>query len=148
MLDALKRLLASSIPSTPSPAKGAPELQVAAAALLLELAHADGEFSADEQAHIRAALSRHFALDDEAVTALLAYAEEARQGSIDHFAFTRTVAAQYDAGQKLVLAEVMWGVILADGTVAEHEAYLIRKISNLLDLAPGYLAEAKARAKG
>ena len=147
MLDSLKRLLARST-ATASPSPKAPEIQVAAAALLLELAHADGEFSAEEQAHIRAALARHFALDDEAVTALLAYAEEARKGSIDHFAFTRTVAAQYDAGQKLVLAEVMWGVILADGTVAEHEAYLIRKISNLLDLAPGYLAEAKARARG
>lgn len=147
MLDALKRLLASSTPATSSPSPKAPELQVAAAALLLELAHADGEFSAEEQAHVRSALGRHFALDDQAVTALLAYAEEARKGSIDHFSFTRTVAAQYDLGQKLVLAEVMWGVILADGVVGEHEAYLIRKISNLLGLAPGYLAEAKARVR-
>lgn len=148
MLDALKRLLASAAPVTPSPSPRAPEVQVAAAALLLELAHADGEFSAEEQAHVSSALARHFALDDAAVTALLAYAEEARAGSIDHFGFTRSVAAQYDLGQKMVLAEVMWGVILADGVVGEHEAYLIRKISNLLGLAPGFLSEARARTLG
>jgi uncharacterized tellurite resistance protein B-like protein len=156
MLDSLKRLIGLALRSTPpSAASGKatsgsppPELQVAAAALLLELAHADGEFSPSEQSHIRSALGRHFALDDEAVSALLAYADEQRSASIDHFQFTRTVAERYDVGQKLLLAEVMWGVILADGTIGSHEAYLIRKLSNLLGLAPGYLAEAKTRAGG
>jgi uncharacterized tellurite resistance protein B-like protein len=40
----------------------------------------------------------------------------------------------------------MWGLVLADGVVAEHEQYLTRKIANLLDLKPGYLSEAKKNA--
>lgn len=72
MLDALKCLLASATPNTPTPSQGVPEVQAAAAALHLELAHADGELSAEEQAHVWAALGRHFALDEAAVTALLA----------------------------------------------------------------------------
>jgi uncharacterized tellurite resistance protein B-like protein len=40
----------------------------------------------------------------------------------------------------------MWGVVLADGQVAEHEHYLTRKISNLLELEPGYLSAAKEAA--
>ena len=47
----------------------------------------------------------------------------------------------------MVLAEVMWGLVLADGQVSEHEQYLARKISNLLDLAPAYLSSAKAAAE-
>jgi uncharacterized tellurite resistance protein B-like protein len=38
--------------------------------------------------------------------------------------------------------------VLADGQIAEHEHYLTRKIANLLELEPGYLSAAKARAAG
>jgi uncharacterized tellurite resistance protein B-like protein len=44
------------------------------------------------------------------------------------------------------LPEVMWGLILADGVVAEHEAYLVRKMANLLGLEAGYLSQARAQA--
>jgi len=54
-----------------------------------------------------------------------------------------------DLGQKMVLAEVMWGVVLADGEIATHEGWLLRKLAHLLELEPGYLAEArKAAADG
>jgi uncharacterized tellurite resistance protein B-like protein len=66
--------------------------------------------------------------------------------SIDHFQFTRLINEQFDLGQKMVLAEVMWGVILADGHIAEHEAYLVRKLANMLDLEPGYLTQARRAA--
>ncbi len=46
----------------------------------------------------------------------------------------------------MVLAEVMWGVILADGELATHEAWLVRKLAHLLELEPGYLAEARKSA--
>ena len=38
--------------------------------------------------------------------------------------------------------------LAADGQIASHEAYLVRKISNLLDLEPGYLNAAKKKATG
>jgi uncharacterized tellurite resistance protein B-like protein len=119
---------------------------VAAAALLLEIAHADGEFSEAERSHIERALGRHLGLDESTTRELLALAEVERQQSIDHFQFTRLIADQYEVGQKMVLAEVMWGVILADGTIGNHEAYLVRKIAHLLQLEPGYLAEARRAA--
>jgi hypothetical protein len=46
----------------------------------------------------------------------------------------------------MVLAEVMWGVILADGQIATHEGWLVRKLAHLLELEPGYLAEARRAA--
>jgi uncharacterized tellurite resistance protein B-like protein len=145
MFDALKKFVAARIPH--APAAGTPNpLHVAATAMLLELAHADGEFSASERQHIRQALIRHFGLDDGLTTELMAFAEAQRSQSIDHFQFTREINAQYDLGQKMVLAEVMWGVVLADGTIAEHEAYLVRKMANLLDLEPGYLSQARRSA--
>ncbi len=145
MFNALKKFVSSRVPQ--GPAAGGPEpLHVAACALLLELAHADGEFSDSEQQHIRQSLARHFGLDEQLTTDLMAFADAQRARSIDHFQFTREINAQYDLGQKMVLAEVMWGVVLADGAIAEHEAYLVRKMANLLDLEPGYLSQARRSA--
>jgi uncharacterized tellurite resistance protein B-like protein len=138
----------SPAPEAPAPQDAASGIQVAACALLLELAYADGEFGDSERRRIEDALGRHFGLDAAAIAELMAIAAEARRKSIDHFQFTRVVNEHYDLGQKTVLAEVMWGVILADGRVEEHEAYLVRKIANLLDLEPAYLSQARRAAGG
>ena len=132
------------LPQPPGhPARG---VELAACALLLELAHADGEFSAPERAHIEQALGRHFGMEDRLVGELIELAESERRQSIDHFQFTRLIAREYDLGQKLVLAEVMWGVILADGKLGNHETYLVRKLGHLLELEPGFLSQARAQA--
>jgi uncharacterized tellurite resistance protein B-like protein len=120
---------------------------LAACALLLEVAHADGEFSEAERLHIENAVGRHFGLDDATTAELLRLADEERRTSIDHFQFTRVIAEEYDLGAKMVLAEILWGVILADGQIAAHEDYLVRKIANLLQLEPGYLSEARRSAR-
>jgi uncharacterized tellurite resistance protein B-like protein len=91
-------------------------------------------------------LSRHFNLGPNDGQELIRIADEQRRSAIDHFSFTSVLLANYDLGQKMVLAEVLWGMVIADGTVAEHEHYLTRKIANLLELEPGYLSAAKAAA--
>jgi uncharacterized tellurite resistance protein B-like protein len=151
MIDAIRSFMTRKVApaSRVEPGRPAPEgVRVAACALLLELAHADGEFTAEEQAHIERAVAQHFGLDGETTQELLALANARRVESIDHFAFTRVINRDFDQAQKMVLAEVMWGVILADGQIGEHEQYLVRKIANLLELPPAYLAEARRAAKG
>lgn len=152
MLDAIRQFVTRRMlpdpDSSPDAAPEDPERQgrLAACALLLELAHADGEFSPAEQAHIESALGRHFGLDEGTTRELIELGNRERQASIDHFQFTRLIVEHYDVGQRMVLAEVMWGVILADGRIADHEGYLVRKLAHLLELPPAYLAEAKRAA--
>lgn len=151
MLDAIRKFVQDKMPLPPKGEAGGgkfPPVQVAACALLLELAHADGEFSDSERTHIEGALARHFDLDNGTIEELMVLAAAERSESVDHFQFTRLIGQQFDLSQKLVLAEVMWGVILADGKLAEHETYLVRKLGNLLDLKPGYLAQARRAAAG
>lgn len=130
------------------PAADGHAVQLAAAALLLELAHADDEFSPEERSYIEGALARQFDLTEDEVTSLIELAGKEQQESIDHFQFTSLISENFDLGQKVVLAEVMWGLVAADGQIASHEAYLVRKISNLLDLEPGYLNAARKKATG
>jgi uncharacterized tellurite resistance protein B-like protein len=153
MIDAIRhfvreRLVKGGGAAAGTPAAGPTPVQLAACALLLELAHADGEFSAEERSHIERTLVRHFGLDDATAGELMRLAEVERAESLDHYQFTRLIAAEYDLGQKMVLAEVMWGVILADGKLGDHETHLVRKLASLMDLAPAYLAQARRAAAG
>jgi uncharacterized tellurite resistance protein B-like protein len=122
--------------------------QIAAAALLLEIAHADGEFNEREIARIEGALDRYFGLDEATRTRLLELGEMERKQSIDHFQFTRRILAEYDLGQRMLLAELLWGVALADGEISAHESYLTRKFGSLLQLEPAYLSQARKAAQG
>lgn len=150
ILDAIKSFLrAAPGPegATPGVAPAGPDpVHVAACALLLDIAHADGEFSRQEREHLEGVLSRHFSLPPDSGHALIELCERERANAVDHFQFTRVLRENYDIGQKMVLAEIMWGLVLADGKIADHEHYLTRKIANLLDLEPGYLSAAKAAA--
>ncbi|HSK20963.1 MAG TPA: TerB family tellurite resistance protein [Longimicrobiales bacterium] len=122
------------------------KLHVAACALLLEIAYADEAFSDAERAHIEAVMQRHFDLDQETVGGLIELAEAERSNAIDLYQFTSLIRDSYDLGQKTLLAEIMWGLVLTDGEVQRHESYMLRKIANLLDLEAGYLATARKRA--
>jgi uncharacterized tellurite resistance protein B-like protein len=151
MLEAIRRFfnerLVDAGASTPHRASDRhSRVHLAACALLLELAHADEEFTAEERTHIESTMARHFGLQQSEVTELMALAESERSQSLDHFQFTRLIASEYDLGQKMVLAEVMWGVILADGRLSDHETHLLRKMASLMQIEPGYLAEARRSA--
>jgi uncharacterized tellurite resistance protein B-like protein len=150
MLEGIRRFVTERLTPRPAAAptdsSGPDRVHLAACALLLELAHADGEFSPAEQEHIQRTVVRHFGLDDSTAAELIRLAESERSQSLDHFQFTRLIAERYDLGQKMVLAEVMWGVILADGKLSDHETHLVRKMASLMQLAPAYLAEARRAA--
>lgn len=148
MLDAIRSLLGAPRAGSPEPASAEVDpVHLAACALLLEIAYADGEFSPPERAHLEGVLARHFSLSPGDGKRLIALAEEERKRAVDDFHFTRVIDRSYDIGQKMVLAEVMWGLIMADGRISDHEQYLARKIAHLLELQPGYLAAAKAAAR-
>ncbi len=151
MIEAIRRFFSERLADTvrAAPDQGSDRhstVHLAACALLLELAHADDEFSAEERAHLESTLVRHLGLPQTEVADLLALAESERTQSLDHFQFTRLIASEYDLRQKMVLAEVMWGVILADGKLSDHETHLLRKMASLMQIEPGYLAEARRSA--
>jgi uncharacterized tellurite resistance protein B-like protein len=147
MLDAIKKFFgtAMSPASETDAASPGKDIRLAACALLLELAHADSVFSEEERRHLEAAVRRQFGVDEPEAQQLLELAEAERRQAVDLWQFTSLIAESYSVGQKMVLAEVMWGLVYADGELAADEDYLMRKIFSLLRLEPGYLAEARRR---
>ena len=147
MLQSIKNFFSSSMsPKEADDGVGARgDIRLAACALLLELAQADDEFTDDERQHLESAIRRQYGLDAAQAEKLLQLAQEAREEAVDMWQFTNLIAENYSLGQKMVLAEIMWGLVYSDGDLASKEDYLMRKIRNLLRLEPGYLAEARAR---
>jgi uncharacterized tellurite resistance protein B-like protein len=102
LIDAVKRFLTRENAGPGAAEEAAPQidsLHLAACVLLLDVAHADGEFSDAEQAHIERVLAQHFSLSPEAGRELLALAERERKVAVDHFRFTHQLKTSYDTGQ-------------------------------------------------
>jgi uncharacterized tellurite resistance protein B-like protein len=145
MLDAIRKLIGDSLPGTPGAHSRihVHDVRLAACALLVELACADGNFSDEEQRRIMEILQRHFGVDEAGARVLMVEAAAANRDAVDHFVFTRQVVKEYDLAQRIVLAELMWQVVLADGSLDSQESYLMRKLANLLQLEPAFLAQAR-----
>lgn len=149
MMESIRRFFLANMAEPESEDDDAPpaDLRLAACALLLELAYADDEFTEEERDHLDGAVRRQFGMDEEQASELIQLAETQRAQSVDLWTFTNLVAEHYSLGQKMVLAEAMWGLVYSDGELASREDYLMRKISGLLRLEPGYLAEARRRVE-
>ena len=147
MLNSIKKFFSSSMSPAPEAdqKEAAKDIRLAACALLLELANVDDEFTNDERQHLESAVRRQFGLGATEGEQLLELAQQAREEAVDLWQFTNLIAENYSTGQKMVLAEIMWGLVYSDGDLASKEDYLMRKICNLLRLEPGYLAEARER---
>ena len=150
MLDAIRAFFSDSMQPPEDDATETPrgdEVRLAACALMLEIAWADDDFTEAEREHLASAVRRHWALDASRAEEVIRMAEEERKRAADLYQFTRLIRERYSLGQKMVLAEVLWGLVYADGELSSHEDHLVRKISNLLDLEVAWLSEARNRAR-
>jgi uncharacterized tellurite resistance protein B-like protein len=144
-MDLLSRLLGRE-PAAEARARDAGhDLRVAACALLLEMAHIDGESSLEEQEAILAILRKRFGLNDEQVSELVDAAAEEWKRSVDLWPFARRINQDFSETEKERLIEMIWEVAFLDGRLDKYEDYLVHKLANLLRLSHGQLIEAKLK---
>lgn len=120
---------------------------VAAAALLLEIAHAD-RFGPEESASILRAVREDLAVPEEDVREVLRLAEDARRESVDLYQFTRLVAESFTLEQRRRLIEAIWRVVYSDGVLTAVENQLARRIGELIGLQPPEVQAARDRVVG
>ena len=120
-------------------------LQVATCALLLEVAHADDEYSADEVGTIMALVGKRFDLTADETSELLHVADEERKRSGDLYQFARLVNDSFTRERKLAVLELLWQVVYSDGVLEAHEDALMHKMSTLLSIRNDELMALKVR---
>jgi uncharacterized tellurite resistance protein B-like protein len=132
------------------PEAGVPEerqrLEVATAALLVEVMRLDGA-AEDERAAVLRAVQHTFGLAPDAAQEIVALADEEARESVGYYQFTSLINRQFDAAQKERVVELMWRVAYADDSLSAHEQHVIRKVADLLHVPHAAYIAAKLRAR-
>ncbi len=118
-------------------------MRLATAAVLLETAYADGEFSPAEDGDVVGYLKRAFELNEDDARALVAEADELRNRTIDHFALTNFIRQNSPLSQRIEIVKTMWRIVYSDQKLTDYENYLVRKLADLLGLEHHVMIEAK-----
>jgi uncharacterized tellurite resistance protein B-like protein len=149
MFEAVKRYLSNTTGLSPDSAKrtDARHIFLAACALLLEIASADGEFSDEEMNIILSILENDYALSGDEATEVIKAAQAERGKSIDLWQFTNIINQNYSEEDKIRVMETVWKVIYADGRLDGHEDYLVHNLARLLRLTHTQMIDAKLKAK-
>lgn len=121
-------------------------LQLATAALLMEISRADTEVTAEERTQIASAVHQVFGLDEQDTAELIRLAEAEVEHSTDLYQFTSLVDERFSPAQKKQIVELMWRVGAADGTLDKYEEHLVWRISDLLHVPKGDYTHAKHKA--
>ena len=149
MLNALTILLSSFFmpDGTASAPSRAQSLQLATAVLMVEVMRSDAKVSPAERAQALATLRQRVALNDDALTQLMAQAEQTAKSANDYFHFTSAMNDDFTQAEKIQVVEYLWQVAYADGTLDANENHLISKVAGLLYVTHGEYIGAKMRAK-
>tara|TARA_B110000014_G_scaffold206191_1_gene156847 strand:+ start:116 stop:562 length:447 start_codon:yes stop_codon:yes gene_type:complete len=124
------------------------KIQLAAAALLIELSRADYQRDPEEQVAIEAALKKGFELSDEQLAQLVDLAEQENQDATSLYQFTNLIKDEYSPEQRFELVKMLWQVAMADGEISKYEDHLIRKIADLIYLPHSQFIKAKLEVIG
>ncbi|HVG25382.1 MAG TPA: TerB family tellurite resistance protein [Thermoanaerobaculia bacterium] len=119
-------------------------LRLATAAVLLDIAYADGTFTPAEDGNVAGFLSQRFGLSPDDTKQLLDAAEEIRKQTVDHFALTNYIRKNTPLADRIDVVKTMWRLVYSDGTLTDYEGYLVRKLADLLGLEHHVMIDAKS----
>ncbi len=135
-----------------SPDAGTPDPQLAVAALLVEAARADADYTVADHAAVVHLLQDMFDLTEPGAQALTRKAETAQADASDIVRFTRVVKYALDDDERVALIEALWHVVLVDHHRDPHEDALLRRLPPLLGvddhLSTAARRRVEARARG
>jgi uncharacterized tellurite resistance protein B-like protein len=130
--------------STVQPSERHDPLLLATAAVLLEIAYADGTFTPSEDGNVAGFLTQRFSLDVDDARELMEAADEIRRKTVDHFALTHFIRKNTALEERIEIVKTMWRLVYSDGKLTDYEGYLVRKLADLLGLEHHVMIDAKS----
>ena len=108
------------------------DLELAAAALLVEVAMVDREFDPAERDRIIQFVRSKFSLEETIASQLISRAEAEVEGSVQLYGITSALRHGLSYEDRVELMECLWTVAYADGEVDPFEDQLMRRIGELI----------------
>ena len=148
MFDRLRTFLterntAEAEAETPAPDR----LQLAAAVLLVEVARMDDVVDETERQRIAELIRWRFKLSPEATESLVGEALRVTEGAAQWYGFTATINGSFTPRERVMLVEMLWDVVYADGEVHDLEANMMRRVAALLHVSDADSGAARRRAQ-
>jgi len=132
MFAALKNFLADLGHSEPEKAFSDDDYRVAAVALLVHVANADGVTDEAECRRLKSLVRDQFQLDEAETAALIKEARQSDREAVDFYQFTHVLKRALDDKGRQKVVEMMWAMAFADGAVDEIEENIVWRIAELL----------------
>lgn len=124
----------------------ADELQLAAAALLVEAGRMDNNLDDAERETIARLLRGRFTLSQAESEELMAAASAEVEDAVELYSFARMVKDRFSHDERIELMGMLWEVAYADGQLHDFEASLLRRIAGLIYVSDRESGSARKRA--
>lgn len=132
MIKSLKSLFAK--PPVEDQAMLQHRLNLATAALLIEMSRADYMVARSEERTLAVILHAALGLEKDEILELIALAGEAANKANSLSELTQLINEHCEHEQKLLLIQSMWRVALVDDNLDVYEERLIRQVSDLINV--------------
>jgi len=123
------------------------QLNLAAAALLVEMVMQDEHIDEKEVEEVKKLLTNQFDISATEAESLYALAEEEKHKATDYHQFTKLIASHYTQAQKIQLIESLWRVAFADQVLDKYEEHMVRRISDLIHVSHKDYIQARHRVE-
>ena len=123
------------------------DIQLAAAALMIEVMRSDSDIAPGEIKRISVLLGDQFGLNKSDTQELMDLASGKVRQSVSLLAFTRKIKSSWSNQERVLLLQQLWSIAYADGRIDAHERHVIRKIGALLYMTERQMYAAKERAR-
>ena len=147
MIKGLKEFFNNTMTPTADAEDDQRRLRVATCALLLEAAHADREFSPEEQEQVTRIVRERFDLTEDEAADLIGLADQERQASGDLYQFARLINDTFQKPRKLAVVELLWRIVYSDGVLQDHEDAMMHRLGKVLGVRHEELMAVKVKVK-
>ncbi|MBX9631830.1 MAG: TerB family tellurite resistance protein [Burkholderiales bacterium] len=147
MLDAIRDFFEKHVGTSTRPGAERHSIEVATAALLVEVVRMDGDIDPAEREAVLRAVHASFGLSGAEADELIRLAEQEARQAADLYQFTSLLNRSFSAEQKVSVIEHLWRVAFADAELSAWEQHLVRKVADLLYVPHSAYIAAKVRAR-
>ncbi len=143
---AIRELLARQPGPAPAPERPFEIELLAAAALMVECARIDGEFTEQERDAICHAVREAFSLDQETAEQLVAVAERHEDEMWDNWLFTETIKRHFSPDEQLEIVGRLWDVAMVED-LHPFEEHLVASVARELNLTEEAVTQSREQAQ-
>lgn len=119
---------------------------LAIARLLLEMAHADGDFDDAERKQLSDDLAHEFQLDADQASKLFDLAEAKFSDQVEFSSLILQLKAKCSVEERAEILRLLWKVAYADGKLNDFEFALVRRMAAMLYVEGPALGVARRKA--